>query len=62
MHLPAGQGFELRCHYQNTTDRHVTYGLTSDDEMCNLTLVFMPMDPSVKCKQIYQSEGGPIKG
>jgi hypothetical protein len=57
LHVPAGQGFEFHCHYQNPTDLHVTYGLSAQEEMCNLTLVFMPMDPDAKCTQTYQSNG-----
>jgi hypothetical protein len=58
LHVPAGQGFELRCHYANPNDHPVQYGFSADDEMCNLTMVFMPADPSITCKMVYQSDDG----
>jgi hypothetical protein len=59
LHVTAGQGFDLSCSYFNGTDHTVSYGLKSTDEMCNLTMVFVPEDPTVKCGITYQSEDHP---
>jgi hypothetical protein len=59
LHVAAGTGFELSCDYLNNTDHTVNYGLKSTDEMCNMTMVFVPEDPTVKCDITYQSEDHP---
>jgi len=55
--VPAGQGFEYACTWNNTTDQAVTYGLTADDEMCNMALVFTPFSPSAVCEVVETSDG-----
>jgi hypothetical protein len=59
VHVDAGQGFEYRCNYNNPTDQAVHYGLTANDEMCNMVLVFTPGDTSIQCNVTDTSEGPP---
>jgi hypothetical protein len=42
MHVPAGGGFEFRCHYENETDVEIGYGPTSQDEMCMFVALYFP--------------------
>jgi hypothetical protein len=49
-HVKAGEGFEFHCHYQNPTSETIKLGLSAEDEMCNMILVFTPGDTSVECK------------
>ena len=44
MVVPAGQGFEWTCEWNNTTDNEVVYGNESTDEMCNMAVVFRPVE------------------
>ena len=55
--VPAGQGFEYTCTWTNPSDLPVTYGLTSEDEMCNLALVFTPFSTSAQCEVVETSDG-----
>ena len=55
--VPAGQGFEWTCHWENNTDKTVTYGSTSEDEMCNLSIVFTPFSMSAECEVVQTSDG-----
>jgi hypothetical protein len=55
--VPAGQGFELHCHYQNPTDKLVNWGFKASDEMCQMALVYTPGNPSIECKTIATSDG-----
>jgi hypothetical protein len=55
--VPAGQGFEWTCLWNNNTDRAITYGLNSTDEMCNMAVVFTPFDLSLECKVVETSDG-----
>lgn len=55
--VPAGQGFEFGCTYDNTTDADIHYGFSADDEMCNMTLVFTPGDPTAACEVVATSDG-----
>ncbi len=55
--VPAGQGFEYACTWANTTDAEINYGLTADDEMCNMTLVFTPFSTSARCEVVETSDG-----
>jgi hypothetical protein len=38
MVVPAGTGFEYSRTWNNWRDEPVCYGLTSEDEMCNLAI------------------------
>ncbi len=55
--IPAGQGFEYSCTWRNTDDFAVTYGLTAEDEMCNLAIVHTPFDQSALCEVVETSDG-----
>lgn len=55
--VPAGTGFEYACTWQNPNAFEVTYGLTSEDEMCNLAIVHTPFDMSALCEVVETSDG-----
>jgi len=45
--LQQGEGFRFTCEWQNPDDRLVTFGVTTDDEMCFVTGYFYPDDEAV---------------
>jgi hypothetical protein len=53
----AGTGFEYRCTWYNPTDQTVEYGLSADDEMCNLTMVHTPFSQTARCEVVASSTG-----
>jgi hypothetical protein len=55
IHVEAGEGFEFDCNYYNPSDQTVTYGLTSNDEMCNMVMVFTPGDETIQCMTTQSS-------
>ena len=55
--VPAGSGFEYSCTWTNPNDFPINYGLTSDDEMCNLTYVHTPESMSAQCTVVESSDG-----
>ena len=55
--VKAGQGFEWACTWDNTTGEPVNYGNNSTDEMCNLAVVFTPMDLGAACEVVESSDG-----
>lgn len=55
--VPQGQGFEWACTWENSRDADVTYGLTAQDEMCNLAMVFTPFDVTAWCDVVETSDG-----
>jgi len=55
--VPAGQGFEFSCTWFNDTDEVLTYGLTAEDEMCNMALVFTPFSITAACEVVETSDG-----
>ncbi len=55
--VPAGQGFEFACTYDNPTDAEVTYGFAATDQMCNMTLVFTPGSTTAECTIVESSDG-----
>lgn len=57
MVVPAGTGFEYSCTYRNDTDETIRYGLTADDEMCNMAIVHTPFDISAACEVVATSDG-----
>ena len=57
IHVAAGTGFEYSCTWENPTDEPIQYGLTADDEMCNLTFVHMPYDMDSLCEVVETSDG-----
>jgi hypothetical protein len=59
IHVDAGAGFEFRCNYFNPSDQTIHYGLTADDEMCNMVLVFTPGDTSITCTTTQTNNGTP---
>lgn len=50
--VKAGEGFEFHCHYQNPTSETVKLGLSAEDEMCNMIIVFTPGEQTIECKQV----------
>lgn len=40
--LEAGQGFQLRCQYENQSDRVITFGESANDEMCFIAAMYYP--------------------
>jgi Copper type II ascorbate-dependent monooxygenase, C-terminal domain len=57
LHMPAGTGFEWTCTWENTGDTTVTYGLTAEDEMCNLAEVHTPFSVTAACEVVETSDG-----
>ena len=57
MVVPKGTGFEWACTWYNDTDETITYGATSQDEMCNPSMVFTPFDMSAECEVVETSDG-----
>jgi hypothetical protein len=55
--VPAGSGFEWTCTYENTTEQDVGYGLSTSDEMCNLTMVHTPQSFTASCDIVETSDG-----
>ena len=54
LHIPAGQGFEFACNYNNRTDHDVHWGFEAKDEMCQIAIVFTPGETSRKCEIVEQ--------
>jgi hypothetical protein len=57
LHVAAGTGFEIDCHYVNDTASEVDWGYLSKDEMCNLVLVWTPGNANATCKVVATSDG-----
>lgn len=57
MTIPEGEGFEFTCTWDNTRGEEINYGLTSLDEMCNMAVVFTPMDMDGLCQVVETSDG-----
>jgi hypothetical protein len=59
--MNAGQGFEWTCEWNNTTDETVVYGNDSTDEMCNMAVVFRPVEGMISmtaaCEVVEASDG-----
>ncbi len=55
--IPEGAGFEWACTWDNPNDHPVNYGLTSEDEMCNLAVVHTPFDITAACDVVETSDG-----
>ena len=55
--VPAGQGFEFACTWENATDQEVNYGFNSTDEMCNMAIVFTPGSTTAACQVVETSDG-----
>jgi hypothetical protein len=55
--VPAGEGFEWTCTWDNTGDEPVQYGPTAEDEMCNLAVVFTPFSMTAACEVVETSDG-----
>lgn len=49
IHVAAGGGFHFACHYENDTDHTITYGATSDDEMCMMVGIYYPDQGFLSC-------------
>ena len=57
MVVPAGTGFEYSCSWNNWRDTPVSYGSTSEDEMCNLAIVHTPGSRTARCEVVETSDG-----
>jgi hypothetical protein len=55
--IPAGEGFEWSCTWDNDTEDEVIYGMTASDEMCNLAVVHTPFDINAACEVVETSDG-----
>ncbi len=55
--VPAGEGFEFACTWENEEDREVNYGLNSTDEMCNMAIVHTPFSITAQCEVVESSDG-----
>lgn len=55
--VPAGTGFEWTCDFTNPNEHDVNYGPTSEDEMCNMTMVHTPQSLSAWCDIVETSDG-----
>jgi hypothetical protein len=55
--VPAGQGFEFTCTWDNESDAEVNYGLSATDEMCNMAVVFTPFSVTAACEVVETSDG-----
>ncbi len=55
--VPAGTGFSYTCTWTNPYDHDVIYGLSYQDEMCNLAIVHTPMDLTALCEVVETSDG-----
>ncbi len=54
---PAGTGFEFACTWDNPHDVEKNYGLSSEDEMCNMAVVFTPFSLTAACEVVESSDG-----
>jgi len=55
--VPAGEGFEWACTWDNPHDKTINYGSTAEDEMCNLSVVFTPFSMTAACEVVETSDG-----
>jgi hypothetical protein len=59
--VPAGEGFQWTCEWNNTTDQAVVYGNESTDEMCNMAVVFRSVENeyalTAECEVVETSDG-----
>lgn len=55
--VPAGQGFEFSCTWNNTSSGTIRYGVNADDEMCNMAIVFTPFNMNAACEVVETSDG-----
>jgi hypothetical protein len=55
--VKAGQGFQFTCTWRNDDDHPVSYGLTAEDEMCNMAIVHTPFDLGALCEVVETSDG-----
>jgi hypothetical protein len=57
LHIPAGTGFEFRCHYRNDGDTEVNWGFAATDEMCQIGIVHTPASTTAACEVVETSDG-----
>jgi len=55
--IPEGQGFQFSCTWGNTRGEDISYGLTAEDEMCNMSIVHTPFDMGALCEVVETSDG-----
>lgn len=56
--LPSGAGFHLNCTFDNTSDQHVKFGESANDEMCFFWSYYYPNVGSLVCFHTEQFPGG----
>ncbi|MFN0245664.1 MAG: hypothetical protein ACKV2T_02075 [Kofleriaceae bacterium] len=52
MRVPAGQGFEFSCHFDNPKSVPVNWGFLATDEMCQIAIVFTPGETTRTCEVV----------
>jgi hypothetical protein len=55
--VPAGEGFEWTCKWDNPNPEEVHYGMRAVDEMCNLAVVHTPFSVTARCEVVETSDG-----
>lgn len=55
LHVPAGQGFEFTCFFENDSEETVSWGFAAEDEMCQIAVVFTPGEASRTCDVVATS-------
>ena len=55
LHIPAGTGFQWSCHFNNHREHEVNWGLTTEDEMCQMIIAFTPGDFDISCDVVETS-------
>ena len=58
LRLEAGDGFRWTCHYRNGTPARLTFGVTSNDEMCFTVGFFYPDDDAAPLPRVPRCFGG----
>jgi hypothetical protein len=56
LQVKKGEGFEFQCHYDSNRDTETNWGLTAEDEMCQVAIVFTPGKASTKCEVVETSD------
>jgi hypothetical protein len=57
IHMHAGEGFELRCHYVSDRTTEVNWGFSASDEMCQFVFVYSPGNTVATCNVTETSDG-----
>lgn len=57
VHLAAGTGLQVQCHYFNDGDAPVEWGYLAANEMCNMVMVWTPGSAGARCTEVATSDG-----